>query len=460
MASFNLYNSLTQNRDPLVPLEAGHIKMYACGPTVYDRAHLGNARSAVVFDIVYRALKEFYQVTYVRNITDIDDKIIDAAQKSGRSIDTITKETTAAYHQDMAALHTLPPTIEPRATQYVPHMIDLIQRLVALGYAYPAEGHVLYRVKAFSCYGCLSKRTLDDMMIGARVEVAPYKENPLDFVLWKPSDDSIPGWPSPWGRGRPGWHIECSAMSLAILGDTFDIHGGGQDLMFPHHENEIAQSQALHGVNSYANVWLHNGILTVNGEKMSKSLGNFMTVEDLLHHHRGETIRLAIINTHYRQPLNWTASNLNQAKAILDKLYTALTGFDAEDTTPLIDLPPPFIEALQEDFNTPHAIQYLHFLAGLIFKTNEPQEKKSLQEKLYRCGQVLGLFNDTSVQWFQVKSSLGDSLTPENINQLITQRQQARQNRDFKAADEIRQYLHDHGVTLEDSPGGTTWKWH
>ena len=323
--TLTLHNTLTRKREPLEPVRPGHVGMYVCGPTVYDFAHIGNARPIVVFDVLYRVLKRLYpSVTYVRNITDVDDKINEASRQSGEPIETITARTTKAFHEDIAALGALPPDVEPRATAHIAQMIALIATLIEAGNAYEADGHVLFHVPSSPRYGALSGRNRDEMIAGARVEVAPYKRDPADFVLWKPSDDSLPGWESPWGRGRPGWHIECSAMSRAYLGETLDIHGGGIDLVFPHHENEIAQSEcACPGV-PFARHWVHNGWLTVEGEKMSKSLGNFITIRDALAETPGEVIRLVLLSTHYRHPMDWSADGLRQARANLDRLYTAL----------------------------------------------------------------------------------------------------------------------------------------
>ena len=321
--TLTLHNTLTRRREPLEPVRPGHVGMYVCGPTVYDLAHIGNARPIVVFDVLYRVLKRLYPtVTYVRNITDIDDKINEASRKSGEPIESITARTTKAFHEDIAALGALPPDVEPRATSYVPQMIALIEALIEAGNAYEAEGHVLFHVPSAPRYGALSGRNRDEMIAGARVEVAPYKRDPADFVLWKPSDETLPGWESSWGRGRPGWHIECSAMSRAYLGETLDIHGGGMDLIFPHHENEIAQSECACPGAPFARHWVHNGVLTVEGEKMSKSLGNFVTIRDALAETPGEVIRLALLSTHYRHPLDWTADGLEKARAQRGQAFT------------------------------------------------------------------------------------------------------------------------------------------
>ena len=329
-----LYNSLTRQKQTLTPLTPGEIGMYLCGPTVYDRAHIGNARPSAVFDTLCRLLSLTHKVTYVRNITDVDDKIIEAAHKNKETIETLTHRTTEQYQQDMGLLNISPPTVEPRATDHIKEMIHIIQILLDKGHAYEAESHVLFETTTDPNYGTLSNRNLEDMIAGARVEVAPYKKNPTDFVLWKPSQEGDPGWESPWGRGRPGWHIECSAMGQKYLGLTFDIHGGGQDLMFPHHENEKAQSTCAHGKDTFAQIWMHNGMLMVEGKKMSKSWGNFFTVHDLLGTLPGEVIRLTLLSSHYRQPLDWTRALVQQCKITLDRFYTSLKDLPLENTTP------------------------------------------------------------------------------------------------------------------------------
>ena len=356
--SLVIYNTLSRDKEPFAPLDAGHVRLYVCGPTVYDYVHIGNARPVVVFDVLYRLLKRRYpRVTYVRNITDIDDRIMVRAADNGETIEALTSRTGGAYQSDMLRLGALAPDVEPRATQYVAEMVAMIQRLVDNGHAYAAEGHVLFSVPSMSDYGRLSRRTRDELIAGARVEVAPYKKDPADFVLWKPSTDNQPGWPSPWGRGRPGWHIECSAMSARHLGETFDIHAGGLDLIFPHHENEIAQSRSAFGHAIMAKYWMHNGFLNISGEKMSKSLGNFFTVHELLDQHPAEAIRLLLLTAHYRQPLDFTHEGLTQAKATLDRWYGALRGKDAK---PSSAVPQSVEDALSDDLNTPLAISAIH----------------------------------------------------------------------------------------------------
>ncbi|MGI4852094.1 MAG: cysteine--tRNA ligase [Janthinobacterium lividum] len=455
--SLHLHNTLTRKLEIFQPLDADHIRMYVCGPTVYDRAHLGNFRPIVVFDVLFRLLKHFYpKVTYVRNITDIDDKIMDAAQKKGRTIDQITQETTCLFHDDIAALNVLAPTVEPRATDHVIEMIDLIKVLLEKELAYEAQGHVLYHVPALKCYGQLSNICVEDMRAGARIDVAPYKKDPADFVLWKPSDVHQPGWESPWGRGRPGWHIECSAMSLKHLGVSFDIHGGGQDLIFPHHENEMAQSIGAHGFDTFARYWLHNGVLTVNGEKMSKSLGNFVTMVDLAPKAKGETLRFALLSAHYRQSLDFTDDTLIQAAASLNRLYGALEGFLPNDQS--ADIDPKVIEALADDLNTPLAIAALHALAREIYKLPHGQARRSLQQILYKSGGLLGLLQKDPKLWFQETTANFQGLSSDMIEDWIVKRMQARAQKDFAESDRIRDFLKDQGITLLDSSTGTTWR--
>jgi cysteinyl-tRNA synthetase (EC 6.1.1.16) len=457
--ALKLYNTASRQVEELRPLDAGHVRMYLCGPTVYDRAHIGNARSVVIFDVLSRLLERAYKVTYVRNITDIDDKIIKAAQESGETIDVITKRTTDYYHDDMDALGALRPTHSPRATDHVPEMIAMIETLLQKGHAYAAEGHVLFDVTSDPRYGCLSRHPKDEIIAGARVEVATYKKNPEDFVLWKPSSGDMPGWDSPWGWGRPGWHIECSAMSLKYLGETFDIHGGGQDLIFPHHENEIAQSTCALGKGTFAQHWLHNGMVMVNGAKMSKSLGNFYTVHDLLAQANGETIRFALLSSHYRQPLDWTDATLPRAKAALDSLYTALQNYEQahQGDGESIELDGQVLAALEEDLNTPKAITRLHELAHQINKEQDDSRKQKLQGLLKKSAQVLGIGQKPAIAWFQEGRGAGD-LNPQHIEQLIQQRLEARASKNFIEADRIRDALAAQGIVLEDHSAGTTWK--
>ena len=432
--TLTVFNTLTRRKEPFVPLDASHIRMYVCGPTVYDRAHIGNARPIIVFDTLYRLLKHLYpKVTYVRNITDVDDKIIKKSQESGEPIDVITQKTSRFFHEDIAELNALPPDIEPRATQHIPEMIDLVKRLVDNGYAYEAQGHVLFSVSKMKNYGALSGRSMDEMIAGARVEVAPYKKEPADFILWKPSDTTQPGWDSPWGFGRPGWHLECSAMSSKYLGETFDIHGGGQDLIFPHHENEIAQSCCAFGHDFYAKYWLHNGHLMVNGEKMSKSLGNFFTIREILDQVPGEAFRLYTLGTHYHQPLNWLPDGLKQAKQVMDRFYTALRNTPEVDLTG-VEPDEEIVSALEDDLNTPKAIAGLHALATALNKAESEQEKAAAKAKLLASAHLLGLLYQDAEEWFRSGSATADGLSESDIEALIQKRADARKNRQLRSA--------------------------
>jgi cysteinyl-tRNA synthetase len=464
--TLTLYNTLTRRKEAFEPLDPTRVRLYVCGPTVYDRAHIGNGRAYVVFDVLYRLLRETYgrdHVVYVRNITDIEDKINAAARENGEPIAALTARTTAAFHADLAALGTLQPDIEPRATEYIPQMIAMIERLIASGHAYVASGneaagHVLFAVASDPHYGEFSRRSRDEMIAGARVEVAPYKRDPADFVLWKPSDAETPGWDSPWGRGRPGWHIECSAMSEAHLGETFDIHGGGQDLIFPHHENEIAQSTCAHGGRPFVRYWMHNGMLTDAGAKMSKSLGNIRTVRELLDEAPGEAIRLALLTAHYRDPLDWTSERLRRARQTLDRFYRALTlPADAvfERFGGAEEALRPVREAIEDDLNTPLALTHLHELAGSIYRTSSGAERSALQRALEAGGQLMGLLCQSPLNWLQ-GSAKADA---ERIDERITARAAARRQRRFAEADRIRAALAAEGIILEDKPDGTTSWW-
>lgn len=457
--TFTVFNTLTRRKEPFVPLDENNVRMYVCGPTVYDRAHIGNARPIIVFDTLYRLLKHLYpKVTYVRNITDVDDKIIKKSQESGEPINVITEKTSRFFHEDIAELNALPPDIEPRATQHIAEMIDLVKHLVDNGYAYEAQGHVLFSVSKMKNYGALSGRSMDEMIAGARVEVAPYKKEPGDFILWKPSDETQPGWDSPWGFGRPGWHLECSAMSSKYLGETFDIHGGGQDLIFPHHENEIAQSCCAFGHDFYAKYWLHNGHLMVNGEKMSKSLGNFFTIREILDQVPGEAFRLYTLGTHYHQPLNWLPEGLKQAKQTMDRFYTALR------STPSVDLTGAepcgeVVEALKDDLNTPKAIAVLHSLATALNKAENAAKQAEIKKELIASAHLLGLLYRDPEEWFRAGSaSAGQGIGESEIEALIQKRADARKAKDFATADAVRKELADKGVIIEDTPAGTQWK--
>lgn len=459
--TLKITNTLTREKEVFRPIDPSHVRLYVCGPTVYDFAHVGNARPVVVFDVLARLLRRLYpapehRVTYVRNITDVDDKINARARENGETIADLTARTAAQFHEDMAALGALPPDVEPRATHHIAEMIALIERLIAKGHAYAADGHVLFSVPSMPAYGGLSRRDRDDMIAGARVEVAPYKKDPADFVLWKPSDPELPGWDSPWGRGRPGWHIECSAMSWKHLGETFDIHGGGLDLIFPHHENEIAQSRCAFGSHVMANYWMHNGFVTVEGEKMSKSLGNFYTVHDVLQEWPGEAIRLLLLSAHYRAPLDFSKAGLREAKAQLDRLYQALR--NAADVPAEADaaVPDDVMAALLDDLNVPLAIARLHEAAGRLNKAGDAAERIAAKTALLAGAAVLGLLQGDPEAWFQ--GGAGDGPDPAEIERLIQARADARKARDFAEADRIRDDLKAQGIELEDGPQGTTWK--
>ena len=455
-----LYNSLAREKQRFEPIDEGNVRLYVCGPTVYDFAHIGNARPVVVFDVLFRVLRDLYgadAVTYVRNITDVDDKINARATESGEDIRTITERTVAAYHEDMDALGALRPTIEPRATDHIAEMIAMTEKLILRGHAYVAEGHVLFSVSSDPSYGQLSGRSMDEMIAGARVEVAPYKKDAADFVLWKPSTPDLPGWDSPWGRGRPGWHIECSAMGEAHLGEVFDIHGGGIDLIFPHHENEIAQSACAHSGQPHANYWLHNGFLMVEGEKMSKSLGNFFTVRDLLAEWPGEVLRYTMLATHYRQPIDWTKAGMQQARESLDRLYRTLKAFEDIETDEA-DVPESVLGPLLDDLNTPLALAALHELATKANKAKNDPTRGKYKALLLAGGQALGLFTSDPDDWLKRRDANADGPSEAEIEQLIADRIAARQNKDFGEADRIRGTLADQGIILEDGPQGTTWR--
>ena len=455
--NIRLHNTLTRQKDVFTPADPQRVTMYVCGPTVYNYVHIGNARPVVVFDVLYRLLSRHYpQVIYARNITDVDDKINTAAAANGETIRALAERYAGAYREDMAQLNALPPTIEPWATEHIPQMIVLIERLIERGHAYVAEGHVLFHVPSMADYGKLSGRNREDMIAGARVEVAPYKRDPADFVLWKPSTVALPGWDSPWGFGRPGWHIECTAMINTHLGSSIDIHGGGQDLIFPHHENEIAQGEGANG-GQYCRYWLHNGYVTVDGEKMSKSLGNFRTVRDLLKHYPGEVIRYALLAGHYRKPLDFSLTALDQARAALDRLYGSLPTTNAPPSTARAEA----VEAaLADDLNTPLALACMHETATALRKCTDPDEQSRLLAMLRDGADLLGLLQQSPTNWRQ-RGGMGDALaagpTKATIEQLIAARQAARAARDFARADALRQELVALGIGIEDSAAGTTW---
>ena len=444
--ALTLYNSLSHAKEPFRPLRPDAVGMYACGPTVWDFAHIGNARMVVVFDLLYRLLRHsFRTVTYVRNITDVDDKIIDAARRNGEAIDALTKRTADAFHAHMAALGALPPTIEPRATEHIGEMVAMIQALIAKGHAYEAQGHVLFAVQTDTHYGHLSRQTQEGILEGARVEVAPYKRDPADFVLWKPSTGDQPGWDSPWGRGRPGWHIECSAMAERYLGETFDIHGGGRDLIFPHHENEIAQSSCAHGGKPLARTWVHNGFITVRGEKMAKSVGNIVTVNDLLPRYDGETIRLTLLSAQYRQGLDWTDDAVEQAKKSLDRWYRA-----AGNARPAATVDATFLAALEDDLNTPEAFARLHGLADAALAGDA-----SAAASLKAYANLMGVLDKDADAWFR---AVPVGTGKDQIEGLIAERTAAKKSKNFAEADRIRKLLLDQGIVLEDAANGTTWR--
>lgn len=454
--AMHLFNTLKRSKEAFVPIDPKQVRMYVCGPTVYDFAHIGNARPVVAFDVLYRLLQHTYDakhVVYARNITDVDDKIIARAAESGETIGDLTGRTEQAFLDDMGALGAKEPDFQPRATEHIQGMVSMIEGLMSSGHAYAAEGHVLFSVESYEDYGHLSGRNQDEMIAGARVEVAPYKKAPSDFVLWKPSTDDQPGWDSPWGRGRPGWHIECSVMSKKHLGTTFDIHGGGQDLIFPHHENEVAQSTCAHGGQTFVNYWLHNGYVMVEGEKMSKSLGNFYTVHDLLDEFPGEAIRLALLKTHYRKPLDFTKDGIRDAKTELDKMYRALLALgsvEAEADAPSPDV----VEALNDDLNTPLALSHIHEMMA-----NLAGHEARIKGQLIASAKLLGILQSDPETWFKAKTGgPDDGLSDADIDNLIAQRRQARAAKDFLESDRIRDTLTEQGIVLEDGAGGTAWR--
>jgi len=460
--ALSLHNTLTREREPFAPANRADPKlvtMYVCGPTVYNYAHVGNMRPPVVFDVLARLLRRSYTLTYARNVTDVDDKINDAVKREGVPIGVLTARYLAAYHEDLRVLGVAPPDLEPRVTDNIPSIVGFIERLVASGHAYAAEGHVLFAVPSFSGYGQLSGRDPDDMLAGARVEVAPYKRDPGDFVLWKPSDLDIVGWDSPWGRGRPGWHIECSAMAAAHLGETIDIHGGGVDLLFPHHENELAQSTCGHGGKTFVRYWLHNGLIQFDGEKMSKSLGNVRLARDLLAEHGGEAIRLALLTAHYRQPLDWTDQLVAESKQKLARMYGALrdAGIGGELTrAPAAPPPPGVLAALEDDINTPKAIADLFNVVRATNSATEVLEKRALAESLRAGGWLLGLLTQDPSAWFGAGTgSQGDDA---EIDSLVKQRDAFKRQRNFKEADLIRDRLAAQGIVIEDTPQGARWR--
>ncbi len=451
---FQLFNTLSGNKERLEAIDPKHLKIYACGPTVYNYAHIGNARMAVVFDTLVRTLRVIYpKVTYVSNITDIDDKIIEAAKEQNVEITSITEKYTRIYNDDMLKLNVLAPDIQPKATEYIPEMIELIVELIEKDFAYEKEGHVLFHVPTYQNYGKLSKRNRDEQIAGSRVEVAPFKKDPADFVLWKPSTNEQPGWESPWGIGRPGWHTECSAMSKKTLGLPFDIHGGGRDLIFPHHENEIAQScctsASIDEPDSYAKYWMHNGFVTINGEKMAKSLGNIILVKDLAENYHGEVIRLALLSSHYRQGLDWNEKVIHQANKLINKLYEIKDNLDGITISDKYENNLDAISILMDDLNTPGLITELNNIVKEYNSSNS--EKENIKSRLSLISSVLGIledetFNDISEEF------------KNKINDMILKRSEAKNNKDFETADAIRDQLLDLGVEINDSSDGTEWK--
>jgi cysteinyl-tRNA synthetase len=454
----SLHNSLTRRVEPFIPLDPDRVTMYLCGPTVYNYVHIGNARGPVVFDVLARLLRRHYpHVVYARNITDVDDKINAAAQQLGVGIESITGRYTQAYREDMAALGIAPPDVEPHATAHIPQIIAMIERLIVSGHAYVAEGHVLFDVDSYADYGSLSGRDPEELLAGARVEVAPYKKSPGDFVLWKPSTPELPGWDSPWGRGRPGWHIECSAMSEAHLGDSIDIHAGGVDLQFPHHENEIAQSTCAHGGKVFARYWLHNGMLTFGGRKMSKSLGNVMLVHELLKQHPPEALRLLLLRGHYRQPLDWSDATIAQAISTLEGWYRVLRDLgDVEVDTTDLPVPGTVEAALCDDLNTPQALAELSQLADAARQAGDALARREAKRALLGAGALLGLLQQDPESWFK-QAGDASAVDEARIEALLEARRAARAARDFKRADEIRDELTAMGIAIEDGAQGTRW---
>lgn len=459
MVEIYLHNTLKRRKEKFVPFDCSNVRMYVCGPTVYDRAHLGNAKTPVTFDVLFRLLRHVYgaeHVTYVSNITDVDDKILNKHKETGKSIREITEQTYQWYIDDMDKLNVMAPDYRPRATEYIDEMIELVRLLLANGHAYEASGHVLFSVDSMPGYGYLSGRSMKEMLAGARIEIADYKKNPADFILWKPSEPGQPGWNSPWGYGRPGWHLECSAMSSKLLGDSFDIHGGGSDLIFPHHENECAQSLCAHPHSKFAQYWVHSGMLMVDGVKMSKSLGNFYTIDQVLEKAPAEALRLLFLTTHYHQPFNFTFEGLAQAKATLDKFYNALLRVkDVPAAEEAAD--ERVVAALADDLNTPLALTYLHEITNALNKAETENEQARLKGRLLAAAGLLGLLWQNPESWF--KSGIANGgLDAASIEAKIAERVAAKKNKDYALSDKIRNELKEQGIILEDTPSGTTWK--
>ena len=457
--ALTLHNTLTGSRERFQPADPQRVTMYVCGPTVYSFAHIGNARPAVVFDVLARLLRRTYGLVYVRNVTDVDDKINEAAKREGVEIGVLTARYLAAYHEDMALLGVLPPDIEPKVTEHMPQIRSLIERLLGCGHAYLAEGHVLFSVTSFESYGALSGRDREALIAGARVEVAPYKRDPADFVLWKPSAAGEVGWESRWGFGRPGWHVECSAMAEAHLGETIDIHGGGMDLVFPHHENETAQSTCAHDGRLFCRYWIHNGLINVESEKMSKSLGNVLLLRDLLQEAPGEAVRLGLVTAHYRQPLDWNAAVLADAQHKLDRMYGALrdAGVRGVQRGEPETLPGAVVAALEDDLNTPKALAELFNLARTLNRASDPHRRAELAQRLRAGGWLLGLLQGDPEAWF-VEARAADALDADRINALLAEREAARSAGRFAEADRTRDALARQGIAIEDGPEGPRWR--
>ena len=453
-----IHNTLSGTKETFEPVDNNHVRIYACGPTVYNYAHIGNARMAVVNDLLVNVLRtQFEKVTYVSNITDIDDKIIDAAHELNEPIKNLTTKYTKIYNDDMGYLNVKLPDIQPHATDHISEMIDLIKKLIENNYAYEKDGHVLFHVPSFSKYGVLSKRNRDEQIAGSRVEVAPFKKDPADFILWKPSPDPLPGWESPWGFGRPGWHLECSAMSEKTLGLPFDIHSGGMDLVFPHHENEIAQTCSLddnHEPASFAKFWFHNGFVNVEGEKMSKSIGNIKLVHDLKNQYKGEVLRLTLLSAHYRQPLNWTKEIIDQNSKMLDRFYRSLKELqDVEISSDLVS--EDIMESLLDDLNTPKVLAKLNTLSNTL-SSADTDEKRNIKNNLIATGKILGVMQEDPNIWLGYNQTANPE--KEEIEGLINQRNEARRSKDFKLADQIRDKLKSKGIEIEDTKNGTIWR--
>ena len=450
--TLHLYDTFSKSKRLFEPIDPANVRMYVCGPTVYDYPHVGNARPVIVFDILFRILQHIYgekKVTYVRNITDVDDKIIATAKENNEEVRNLTERTISYFHDDSNYVGTLSPTVEPKATDHISEMIDIIEILIQKELAYESEGNVLFSTRKFNDYGKLSGKNLEDLIAGARVETESFKKDPSDFVLWKPSKEGEPQWDSPWGKGRPGWHIECSAMSNKYLGNNFDIHGGGQDLIFPHHENEIAQSQCAHG-EVFSNYWVHNGFVTVEGDKMAKSEGNFVTVNQLKDRYQGEVIRLTMMLTHYRQPLNWTEENLKESKKILDKWYNFIS--DLETKNPKSEnVSNEVLNSLYDDINTPQAIADLH----KIFKDCKNNDRDSI-DLFLNSAQFIGLMNNNPSDWLNWRKE--SSIDEKQLEILIKKRDEARAEGKYEDADKIRDEIENMGIILEDKDGKTSWR--